>query len=203
MSDLSEADEVTAARAQRVGPRLSLVYAVRAVAALAWIAALFLSQPTFGDSSPSLDLRLLVALYPLIDALACLVDLRLDRSLTNQLGHGIEMTISFVAAAWIATIGQTWDGTIALVGYWAVATGAVQLIVALQRVQRLRGQWFMVISGAGSVAAGFSFTTWHGDGDASVALITQYAAGGLLWYLVAAVWAIARRGARRPVSEAA
>jgi hypothetical protein len=46
----------------------------------------------------------------------------------------------------------------------------------------------MIISGAGSVFAGISFTGWTGSPSAGLAALAQYSAGGAVWYLLTALW---------------
>ena len=95
-------------------------------------------------------------------------------------------------------VRQKLSGWAWFIGIWGIATGTIQLLVGLRRVRLVRGQMFMVISGAGAVVAGLSFITWFGNAHAFVDLVTQYAIGGVLWYVIAATWSYLLRPARQP-----
>jgi uncharacterized membrane protein HdeD (DUF308 family) len=183
-------------RMRRLAVALPALYGVRSLATLAWIGAIVAIQPILVTAAPTPTLRLLLALYPAIDAVACVLDLRIDNSTPSRIAHYTEIALSVATAVWISSDSRTWDSLVFAVGIWAIATGLTQLAVALRRVRYVRGQWFMVISGAGSIAAGTTFTSWHGSGRAFLDLITQYAAGGLLWYAVSAAWATLLRPAQ-------
>jgi len=62
------------------------------------------------------------------------------------------------------------------------------IVLAAQRQRVLHGQWLMIISGAGSVFAGISFTNWTGTPPAGLTALAQYSAGGAVWYLLTALW---------------
>ncbi|HEX3930830.1 MAG TPA: hypothetical protein VHW64_09005 [Nocardioides sp.] len=183
-------------RMQRLAVVLPTLYAIRSAATLVWIAALLVARPPATTTTPTLWLQLLVAAYPAIDIAACCVDLRIDTSTPSRSAHWAEITAGVATTVWLLTTGHTWHSLVAAVGSWAVATGAIQLGVALRRSRQVRGQWFMVVSGVGSVAAGATFIGWDGGGRAFTGLITQYAAGGILWYLVATTWATLLRPSR-------
>jgi hypothetical protein len=184
-------------RMRRLAVVLPALYGVRSVATLVWISALVVARPPATTTAPTLLLQLLVAAYPSIDAAACGADLRIDTSTPSRLAHWAEITAGAVTTVWLLTGAHTWRSLVAAVGGWAIATGAIQLGVALRRVRYVRGQWFMVVSGIGSVAAGASFIGWDGGGHAFTGLMTQYAAGGVLWFLVATTWATLLRPALR------
>jgi uncharacterized membrane protein HdeD (DUF308 family) len=73
-------------------------------------------------------------------------------------------------------------------GAWAIVSGGIQLALAVRRRRTLGGQGLMIISGAGSVAAGTTFIHWTGSSGAGLVALAQYSAGGAVWYLLAALW---------------
>jgi hypothetical protein len=186
----------------RLTAALPSLYGVRAAVTLTWIGALVVQRPAETQSPLDFKFVVLIALYPAIDVLACLIDLRIDNSTTSQIAHWAEVAGGAVAAVLMVTGGRGSHRLVATIGAWAVVTGGIQLGVALRRVRFVRGQWFMAISGAGSLAAGTSFIGWHGSARDVFGLMTQYAGGGILWFLVAAMWgALFRPGAARVHSE--
>ena len=86
---------------------------------------------------------------------------------------------------------------IVVFGLWAILTGAIMIFLAVGRLRLLRGQWLMIISGAGSVFAGVTFTNFTGSTAAGLAALAQYSAGGAVWYLLSALWLSLPGRARR------
>ena len=167
-----------------VATRLRVLYLVRAGFALVWVA---LVLGTGGERSTLAGL-LLVG-YPLSDALASVVELRTRPDRVSTVAHRLNLMVAAVAAAAIALGLTSGLATVVTVfGAWAIATGAVQAVVAVRRGASVRGQWFMLVSGAGSMVAGLSFLQWTGSDSNGLRLLTQYSAGGAAWYLVAAAW---------------
>lgn len=196
----------------RLGPRdvpvmrrlarvLPALYGLRSVITIVWVGAFLLAEPSSPAGGPEPGLRTLVALYPLIDAVASAVDFRTDTTPVSRIAHGLEMGVGTATAASLL-LAPTWHSLTVVIGIWGIATGVIQLLVALRRVRLVRGQMFMAVSGAGSVAAGVSFTTWSGNAHAFVGLLTQYATGGIVWYVIAATWSVLLRPAPEPLTAA-
>jgi uncharacterized membrane protein HdeD (DUF308 family) len=196
---------------RRLGPRdapvmrrlarvLPALYGLRSVTTIVWVGAILLAEPSSPAGGPAPGFRTLVALYPLIDAVASAIDFRVDTTRVSRVAHGLEIGIGAATAASVLLSAPNWHSLTVVIGIWGIATGVVQLLVALRRVRLVHGQIFLVISGAGSVAAGLSFTTWSGNAHAFVSLVTQYATGGILWYVIAATWSVLLRPAREPLS---
>jgi hypothetical protein len=185
---------------RRLAPALPALYGLRSVATLAWIGVVLLAEPSPAAAGPTPEFRALVALYPIIDAAASAVDFRVDTTRISRVAHLIEAALGLASAAWLLLLASGWHSLTVVVGTWGIVTGLIQLLVAARRVRFVRGQWFMIVSGAGSVVAGSSFVGWSGSAHAFVGLITQYAAGGVLWFVVAATWSLLLRPARGPRS---
>ncbi|HEV7656829.1 MAG TPA: hypothetical protein VGP36_19125 [Mycobacteriales bacterium] len=175
----------------RSAPPLTLIYAGRSAAAIVWVAALLtLTQAgSLAADPPQATVVALVALYPIIDAVATLIDLRTTTRSPVTAAHYAEIAGDLLCTAAILTAGR--DGYTALLatfGAWGIIAGAVQLGVALQRARAMRGQWLMAISGAGSVLAGLGYLAWTGTPQNALDTLAQYSLGGIVWYLIAAAF---------------
>lgn len=71
---------------------------------------------------------------------------------------------------------------------WAILSGTIQLTVGARRLRQLRGQWLMIISGAGSIFAGTTFINWSQPPTSALHALAQYSIGGAIWYLLTALW---------------
>jgi uncharacterized membrane protein HdeD (DUF308 family) len=183
---------------RRLARALPALYGLRSVTTMTWVGAVLLAEPSSPAGEPAPGFRILIALYPLIDAVASAVDFRVDTTRISRVAHTLEVGISTATAASVLLIAPSWHSLTVVIGTWGIATGVIQLLVALRRVRLVRGQLFMVISGAGSVVAGSSFITWSGSAHAFVSLVSQYAIGGVVWYVIAATWSVIVRPAREP-----
>jgi uncharacterized membrane protein HdeD (DUF308 family) len=129
---------------------------------------------------------LLLVVYPISDAVATVFDLRRAAAGWPQL---INLGSDLVAAvAVLAAVVSSLADVIVAFGGWAVLSGALMIVLAVRRQRVLHGQWLMIISGAGSVFAGISFTGLTGLPSAGLAALAEYSAGGAVWYLLTALW---------------
>jgi hypothetical protein len=129
---------------------------------------------------------LLLAGYPVSDAAATVFDLRRAAAGWPQVAN---LGSDLVAAGAIGVAAQSGLApAISVFGGWAVLSGALMVVLAARRQRVLRGQWLLIISGAGSVFAGISFTGWTGAPSAGLTALAQYSAGGAVWYLLTALW---------------
>jgi hypothetical protein len=141
-------------------------------------------------------------LYPVTDAAATLIDIRTTPRESHTAFQRLNLAASLAAAgAIVATVNSGFATTIAVFGVWAIASGVIQLVVALRRTTLISAQWFMIISGAGSIFAGITFLTWAGTVHDGTGTLIQYSTGGALWYAIAATWL--RIAARRQVGSPA
>jgi uncharacterized membrane protein HdeD (DUF308 family) len=172
-------------------PRLFLI---RGLVAIAWAVA-------FAIASDSLTtgVGVLLVLYPLIDALASVIDARGQQGSARQL-LGLNAAVSAAAAValGIAATGDKGD-VLAVFGVWALLTGVAQLVVAIRRRTIFGRQWPLLLAGAGSTIFGIAFLVMSGSDDPELRMIAVYAAGGGVEFAIQA-WLLARRPHR--VAEA-
>jgi uncharacterized membrane protein HdeD (DUF308 family) len=169
---------------------LSILYFAGTGVSLTWVLVVSAAAGAVGASSSTDPLIwTLLVLYPVTDAAATMVDIRTTPRESQTMWQRLNLAISLVAACSIAaTVHSGFASTIAVFGVWAIASGAIQLIVALRRNTLLSAQWLMVISGAGSIFAGATFIHWTGTAHNGVATLVQYSTGGAIWYAIAAAW---------------
>ena len=162
---------------------LRRIYFVRGLVALAW-------SVTFGFvHSPltSLVVALLV-IYPLIDVVATLLDVR--AGVTGRRLQVFNTVLSGMAAVGLGLAAVGGVGPVLFVfGLWAIVCGLAQLTVALRRRSpELGRQWPLLIAGTLSVIAGGSYLPVALGGNPSlVALIMYTAAGGGFFVIQAGI----------------
>jgi len=163
------------------------LYLFRCGFSVLWVALVYtLSSTGTTGGTVSLLGGVMLVVYPVSDAIATLVDLRQAAAGWPQLVN-LGSDLVAVAAIGIAARSGLADA-IAAFGGWAVLSGIIMIVLAAQRQRVLHGQWLMIISGAGSVFAGISFTNWTGTPPAGLTALAQYSAGGAVWYLLTALW---------------
>jgi uncharacterized membrane protein HdeD (DUF308 family) len=121
--------------------------------------------------------------------IATLADLHTGHTDRSRLPQRINVTASAAAALAVA-LAATQDVTAAMDAFaaWAILSGTIQLTVAAHRVGQLRGQWLMIISGAGSIFAGTTFINWSQPPTAALHALVKYSIGGAIRYLLTALW---------------
>ena len=141
--------------------------------AIAWAGLL---ATTASELSP-FTVALLVA-YPVFDLGAAVHDLRSSGAVRQRVPLVVNMALSLATTiGLVVAIGSGIPDVLRVWGFWAVATGVVQLIVAARR-RGLGGQWPLILSGGISVLAGASFVASASGDDASLAGLAGYAALG-------------------------
>lgn len=156
------------------------LYVVRFAFALVWAGVL-------ATHASDLDLlsRTLLVLYPLFDLAAAAYDLRTAGATRHRGALYANIALSLLAAGGLAGVSDTPDA-LRVWGAWAVAAGAVQLVVALRR-RRVGGQLPMVLSGGLSVLAGLGIAGTAGQDDPSLAALAGYATLGGVFFLLSAI----------------
>ena len=174
----------------RFSRALSILYFARTAISLVWVGAVSTAAGALEPASPpGALLWTLLVLYPVTDAAATLIDIRTTPRESQTIFQRLNLATSVVAAvAVVATVNASFATTIAVFGVWAIVSGAIQLIVALRRNTFISAQWFMIISGAGSIFAGIAFLSWAGTVHERIGTLVQYSTGGALWYAIAATW---------------
>jgi hypothetical protein len=199
-----------AAARGRSARSLALLYLFRAVFSAVWIAVVAsLASAAAPGAALSTLASVLLVIYPLSDAVATVFDLRAAPGRTQY----ANLVVSLAATAGVViALPYGLAPAITVFGVWAIASGAIMVVVALRRQslgrqslgrqslgrrslgrrslgrRSLGGQWPMIVSGAGSVLAGITFVGWAGSSTAGLDTLAQYSAGGALWYLLAAIW---------------
>jgi uncharacterized membrane protein HdeD (DUF308 family) len=165
------------------------LYLFRTGFSMFWVALVFLLASIQAEQTAvGLLGGMLLVIYPLSDAIATLFDLRSGPSVARW-PQRLNLAADLAAApAVLVALQSSLADAITVFGVWAISTGAVMIVLAARRQRVLRGQWLMIVSGAGSVFAGTTFVTWTGSSSAGLATLAQYSAGGAVWYLLTAVW---------------
>ncbi|MEU9398987.1 hypothetical protein [Streptomyces sp. NPDC048242] len=161
---------------------LRRLYFVRFAFALAWALVMFPMASRLGPVA-----SVLLVLYPLFDVGAAVVDAKSSRTTGSPALLYVNMAISLVAALGVALASTSGIPAVLRVwGAWAIASGAVQLTVAVRR-RALGGQWPMILSGAISALAGASFVASAGADEPTLTGAIGYAVPGGAFFLVSAL----------------
>lgn len=173
----------------------SRLYLIRAVVALAWALLLVVALASSRslspqDSVPGFAVALLI-IYPIVDVVASLVDARslrrvgAARNAMIQLANAAVSSVVAVVLAVVASHGA--DAVLRTFGAWAILTGLIQLTLGVIRHRRgASGQWPMIISGAISTLAGFSFVQMSTQNDLKLTSLAGYATLGAIFFLLSA-----------------
>jgi uncharacterized membrane protein HdeD (DUF308 family) len=177
----------------RFARALSRLYFTRTAVSLIWVLTVSaVAGSVSSATSPGALIESLLFLYPITDAAATLVDICTTPPESQTLFQRVNLVTSVLTAgAVLAVHHRGFGATLQVFGTWAILSGVVQLIVALRRHTLISAQWFMVISGAGSIFAGTTFLRWSGTAHEGLAVLVQYSTGGAIWYAVAAAWLLA------------
>ena len=171
----------------RISPQsnwLQSYYFTRAIFSITWIAAaiLFSGQP--------LPAAFLLVIYPLWDALANLVDARVNGGLRVNPSQALNVVVSIVTA--LAVVVAAYNSTyavLAVFGAWAILSGLLQLYTGVRRWRTYGAQWVMILSGAQSaLAGGFMLSQSLGTVAPTILDIVPYAAFGAFYFLLSAIW---------------
>lgn len=178
-------DVPTGASPRTAEPALRTLYLVRAAFAVGW--ATVLAVTAHGTDTVGPLLAALLVLYPLVDLVAAVVDRRTSGGAKAAPALVVNMALSALGAVGLGVAATSGTGAVLAVwGAWAVATGAVQLVVALRR-RALNGQWPMILSGGLSVLAGTGFVVQSAAPGASLVNLAGYATLGGIFFLVSAL----------------
>jgi uncharacterized membrane protein HdeD (DUF308 family) len=170
---------------RRSANRSSLLrlYLVRGVLAVVWAAA-------FAKAHAPLDALAIVLLvaYPLIDAVSSLIDYRsMPRDAERRITafNAVLSTLAAIAMGVAGTLGVA--QALAVFGAWAVIAGAAQLVLGLRRRGRELGrQWPMLIAGGLSFLVGMSYVARALGEQPSLAVLSVYATGGGVFFIIQA-----------------
>jgi hypothetical protein len=175
---------------------LRTLYLIRVAFSVIWVVLVFTTcrSLTSGDAPSAIAAALLVV-YPLWDAIATVLELRLtgNKRPLDRVRVG-NIALSGVAAVAMAiAVTSTIKATLLVFGAWALVSGAIQLALAIRRRRAVGAQWPMMLSGGISILAGINFAATSGSASSGLSTVAGYSAVGALWFLVAVV---ALRGSR-------
>jgi uncharacterized membrane protein HdeD (DUF308 family) len=161
-------------------------YFARAVFSVGWIAAAILFK-----GNPPLVAFLLV-IYPVWDAVANLVDARVNGGLKANPSQAWNVVVSMMTAlAVIVTAGTSAYAVLAVFGVWAILSGLLQLYTGVRRWRVYGAQWVMILSGAQSaLAGGFMISRSLGTAMPTILDIAPYAGFGAFYFLLSAIWLV-------------
>jgi hypothetical protein len=173
----------------RAARTLRALYFFRVGFSIAWVILVAsLASSGRADGRASALAGSLLVIYPISDAVATVFDIRGNRG-ASIVAQYVNLAVSLAAALGVLIAVLSSVATaIGVFGVWAIVSGAIMVVVAALRRRSLGGQWPMIISGAGSVFAGFTFIGWTGSAETGLAALAQYSAGGAIWYLLTAFW---------------
>jgi uncharacterized membrane protein HdeD (DUF308 family) len=170
------------------------VFLIRGVIAIAW-AAVFVVVAASVTTSVTVVAGVLLVLYPLIDAVATLIDARSQHGSARQwlLINAGSSILAAIALGVAATRGVA--AVFVVFGVWAAVSGAAQLVVALRRRAQLGKQVPLLLANGASVLLGVTFIIMAIVGQAKLGMLAIYAATGGIEFVIQA-WLIARRRRR-------
>ncbi|CAN7500941.1 DUF308 domain-containing protein [Mesorhizobium sp. LjRoot246] len=161
-------------------------YFGRAIFSIAWVAAAILFG---GQPGPT---ALLLVIYPAWDALANLVDLRVNGGLRANSSQALNVVVSTLTAlAVTVAVSNSMYAVLAVFGVWAILSGLLQLITGARRWRYHGAQWPMILSGAQSaLAGGFMISLSLGMVAPTILDIAPYAGFGAFYFLLSAIWLV-------------
>jgi uncharacterized membrane protein HdeD (DUF308 family) len=170
------------------------VFLIRGVIAIAW-AAVFVAVAGSLTTDVTVAAGVLLVIYPLIDAVATLIDARSQHGSARQwllINAGCSI-LAAVALGVAATRGVA--AAFVVFGVWAAVSGAAQLVVALRRRAQLGKQVPLLLANDASVLLGVAFIIMAAVGQPKLGMLAIYAATGGIEFVIQA-WLLARRHRR-------
>ncbi|OWO95960.1 hypothetical protein B5E41_04645 [Rhizobium esperanzae] len=158
-------------------------YFTRAAFSLIWIAAAILLAGQAGAAA------FLLVIYPLWDALANLVDARVNGGLRANPSQTLNVVVSTVTALAVSiALGKSTHAVLAVFGAWAILSGLLQLYTGVRRWRTEGAQWVMILSGAQSaLAGGFMIGRALGTATPTIHDIVPYASFGAFYFLLSSI----------------
>jgi uncharacterized membrane protein HdeD (DUF308 family) len=168
--------------------RTKQLFLTRGLVAIVWAVVIAMAA-----DSLTTGVGVLLVLYPLIDAIASLIDARRQQPGPARRLLELNVAVSLVAAValGIAATGDIGD-VFYVFGVWALLSGGAQLVVAIRRRAQLGMQWPLLLAGAGSTLFGVAFLVMASADDPNLRMVAIYAAGGGLEFVIQA-WLLGRR----------
>lgn len=169
------------------------LYLTRGVLAVVW-AIIFAAAH---DTLDALAIMLLVV-YALMDALSSLIDYSATTDSAERHIAAFNAALSVIAAIFMGVAGTLGVApTLTVFGAWAVIAGAAQFVLGLRRRgPELGRQWPMLIAGGLSLLVGISYGIQAAGNKPSLGVLSIYATGGGIFYIVQAgllAWRLRRQ----------
>ncbi|GAA2339744.1 DUF308 domain-containing protein [Streptomyces kunmingensis] len=160
------------------------LYLGRGILAVAWALAFARAH----EDVDAVAITLLVV-YPLIDAVSSLLDHRAAPDGSERRIIAFNGVLSTLAALAIGVAGAGGEAPVLHVfGAWAVISGAAQVIVGVRRRGPEFGkQWPTLISGGLSFLVGITYNIQAAGDDPSLDVLSVYATGGGVWFILQAL----------------
>ncbi|WP_434710333.1 DUF308 domain-containing protein [Rhizobium sp. YTUHZ045] len=161
-------------------------YFTRAAFSVSWIATAILLGRQSGPAA------FLLVTYPLWDALANLVDARVNGGLKANPSQALNVVVSTIMTLTvIIAVSSSTYAVLAAFGVWAIFSGLLQLYTGVRRWRLYGAQWVMILSGAQSaLAGGFMISQSLGTTAPTILDIVPYAAFGAFYFLLSAIWLV-------------
>jgi uncharacterized membrane protein HdeD (DUF308 family) len=170
------------------------VFLIRGVIAIAW-AAVFATVAESLTTDVTVVAGVLLVLYPLIDAVATLIDARSQHGSARRLLLINAGTSTIAAAALGVAATRGVAAVFTVFGVWAAVSGAAQLVVVLRRRAQLGNQWPLLLANGVSVIGGVAFLIAAAVAQPKLGMLAIYAATGGTEFVIQA-WLLARRRRR-------
>ena len=164
---------------------LKKYYFARVAFSVAWVAAAFAAGDSYYVAA-----AVLLVIYPLWDAAACLVDAQQSGGLANNHNQAVNLLVSLATTVLVlVAVFFSMHWVLGIYGAWAIGSGLMQLAAAVRRWKTTGAQWAQILSGAQSaLAGGFFIFQATQPKDPSIKGIAGYAAFGAFYFLVSALW---------------
>ncbi|KAI1275845.1 hypothetical protein F5Y07DRAFT_368152 [Xylaria sp. FL0933] len=173
---------------------LKKYYFARVAFSAVWVALAF----AVGDDY-YVAAAVLLIIYPLWDAAACLVDAQQSGGLAQNNAQAINLLVSLATTVLVLVavfINLHW--VLGVYGAWAILSGLMQLSGGVRRWKTAGAQWPQILSGAQSaLAGGFFIFQATQPKEPSIKGIAGYAAFGAFYFLISALW-LTVKGLRSP-----
>ena len=166
----------------------------RAGAAVLWAIIYYVAlhgRHILSSSDIPILLGLLLVVYPVIDAVACLSEGRLGSD-RMDLRVGVALDVLTIIGVLVATLGLHTEAVLITFGAWALLSGLLQLTVAWRADRSRRVQLPLILSGGISAIAGITYIAMASGHVAHLSNPGMYALLGaaffVIWTLVDSRW---------------
>ncbi|KAI0508306.1 hypothetical protein F5B22DRAFT_650161 [Xylaria bambusicola] len=164
---------------------LKKYYFARVAFSAVWVAAAFAAGDSYYVAA-----AVLLVVYPLWDAAACLVDAQHSGGLAQNHSQAVNFLVSLATTVLVlVAVFFSMHWVLGIYGAWAIGSGLMQLGAAVRRWKTAGAQWAQALSGGqSSLAGGFFIFQATQPMDPSIKGIAGYAAFGAFYFLVSALW---------------